>query len=78
MAEMGFWSFAQADPEKFALADPNGRDWTRGELLAESNKIAHGLRGQMRTKFYSPEFRCMALRFRLSNAILTLIRRLKP
>jgi len=43
MAEMGFWSFAQADPEKFALADPNGRDWTRGELLAESNKIAHGL-----------------------------------
>ncbi|MBW2389158.1 MAG: AMP-binding protein, partial [Deltaproteobacteria bacterium] len=44
MAEMGFWSFAQANPDKFALADPNGREWTRGELLAESNKIAHGLR----------------------------------
>ncbi len=46
MAEMGFWSFAQQNPDAFALADPNGRDWTRGELLAEANKIAHGLRAQ--------------------------------
>ncbi|MCP5045140.1 MAG: acyl-CoA synthetase [bacterium] len=46
MTQMGFWSFAQDAPERFALADPNGRDWTRGELLAEANKIAHGLRAQ--------------------------------
>ena len=46
MAEMGFWNFAQANPEAFALADPNGREWTRGELLAEANQIAHGLRAQ--------------------------------
>jgi len=46
MAEMGFWSFAQQNPGAFALADPNGRDWTRGELLAEANRIAHGLRAQ--------------------------------
>ena len=44
MAELGFWNLAQANPGAFALADPNGRDWTRGELLAEANKIAHGLR----------------------------------
>ncbi|MCH7600844.1 MAG: AMP-binding protein, partial [Myxococcales bacterium] len=44
MAESGFWNFAQANPEAFALADPQGREWTRGELLAEANKIAHGLR----------------------------------
>lgn len=46
MADMGFWSFAKANPDQFALADPDGRQWTRGELLAESNKIAHGLRAQ--------------------------------
>ena len=46
MAEGGFWNFAQTNPEAFALVDPQGRKWTRGELLAEANKIAHGLRAQ--------------------------------
>ena len=46
MAEMGFWSFAQAAPEKLALVDPSGREWTRGELFGEANKIAHDLRAQ--------------------------------
>ena len=46
MAEMGFWSFAQANPEKLALVDPSGREWTRGELFGEANQIAHGLRAQ--------------------------------
>ncbi len=44
MAELGFWNFAQQDPDKLALVAPDGREWTRGELLAESNRIAHGLR----------------------------------
>jgi long-chain acyl-CoA synthetase len=44
MAELGFWNFAQRDPDKLALVDPSGREWSRGELLAEANKIAHGLR----------------------------------
>ncbi len=44
MAELGFWNFAQQDPEKLALVDPQGREWTRGELLAKANQIAHGLR----------------------------------
>ena len=46
MAEMGFWNFALKNPEKLALVDPDERSWTRGELLAEANKIAHGLRAQ--------------------------------
>jgi long-chain acyl-CoA synthetase len=44
MAELGFWKFAQRAPEKLALVDPSGREWSRGELLASANKIAHGLR----------------------------------
>ena len=44
MAEIGFWNLAQQAPEKLALADPGGREWSRGELLASGNKIAHGLR----------------------------------
>ncbi|MDJ0851572.1 MAG: acyl-CoA synthetase [Myxococcota bacterium] len=43
MSELGFWNFARKDPGKLALVDPTGREWTRGELLAESNRIAHGL-----------------------------------
>lgn len=42
--DLGFWNLAQAKPDVFALADPTGRDWTRGELLAAANQVAHGLR----------------------------------
>lgn len=44
MAELGFWNLAQESPDKFALAAPDGREWTRGELLADVNRISHGLR----------------------------------
>lgn len=44
MSELGFWNFAQDEPGGLALVDPEGRAWTRGELLAEANRIAHGLR----------------------------------
>lgn len=44
MDKLGFWNFAQNNPEKLALADPDGREWSRGELLEECNKIVHGLR----------------------------------
>ena len=44
MSQLGFWNFAQNDPDKLALVDPTGREWTRGELLAECNRISHGLR----------------------------------
>jgi long-chain acyl-CoA synthetase len=44
MADLGFWNFAQKDPKKLALVAPDGREWTRGELLAECNRLVHGLR----------------------------------
>ena len=43
MAEHGFWSYAQRDADKLALVDPTERRWTRGELLAECNRVTHGL-----------------------------------
>jgi long-chain acyl-CoA synthetase len=44
MADHGFWSYAQRDPDKLALVDPTGREWTRGELLASCNRVVGGLR----------------------------------
>lgn len=44
MKTLGFWKFAQHNPEQLALAAPDGKEWSRGELLAECNKIVHGLR----------------------------------
>ena len=43
MAEYGFWNLAESDPAALALAVDGGGEWTRGELLAESNRIANGL-----------------------------------
>ena len=44
MSQLGFWHFAQQNPQMLALVDPEGREFTRGELLEECNRIAHGLR----------------------------------
>src|SRR5215218_5206463 len=44
MAELGFWSIAQDDPEKLALVDPDEREVRAGELLASCNQVVHGLR----------------------------------
>jgi len=44
MADLGFWKLAEQSPEKLALVDPGERSWTRGELFAEANRVAHGLR----------------------------------
>jgi long-chain acyl-CoA synthetase len=44
MADHGFWTYAQKDPSKLALVEPDGREWTRGELFASCNRIVHGLR----------------------------------
>jgi long-chain acyl-CoA synthetase len=41
---MGFWNYAQREPSKLALVAPDGKEWTRGELFALQNQIAHGLR----------------------------------
>jgi long-chain acyl-CoA synthetase len=44
MADHGFWNYAQRDPDKLALVAPDGREWSRGELLAACNQLVHGLR----------------------------------
>jgi long-chain acyl-CoA synthetase len=44
MADHGFWNYAQRDPGKLALVDPDGRPWSRGELLGACNQVVHGLR----------------------------------
>jgi long-chain acyl-CoA synthetase len=44
MADLGFWNFAQRDPDVLALVTPDGRELSRGELLAEANRLVHGLR----------------------------------
>ena len=45
MAELGFWSIAQEDPEQARARRPRrARGATRGELLASCNQVVHGLR----------------------------------
>ncbi|HZT65093.1 MAG TPA: acyl-CoA synthetase [Acidimicrobiales bacterium] len=44
MTDIGFWRLAQNDPSKLAVVDPEERQVTYGELLAESNRLVHGLR----------------------------------
>ncbi len=47
MSELGFWSFAAASPDASALVGVQGNKVTtisRGELLAESNRLSHALR----------------------------------
>jgi long-chain acyl-CoA synthetase len=44
MADMGFWAIAQADPNHLALVAPDGHEVFAGDLLAECNKLVHGLR----------------------------------
>ena len=40
----GFWVAAQAEPERIAVIDPAGREWTAGEIDADANRLVHALR----------------------------------
>ncbi|MFJ9823163.1 acyl-CoA synthetase [Streptomyces sp. NPDC101160] len=40
----GFWSQAAADPDRVVLVAPDGEEWTAGRLLADVNRLVHGLR----------------------------------
>ncbi|SVA42913.1 uncharacterized protein METZ01_LOCUS95767 [marine metagenome] len=44
MSEIGFWNFANNQPEKLALVDPKQKEWSRGELHGLANTIVHSLR----------------------------------
>lgn len=41
---VGFRAWAQAEPELTALIDVDDTAWTYGELIAEVNRLSHGLR----------------------------------
>jgi long-chain acyl-CoA synthetase len=42
---MGFWKYAQEDPDYLAIVDPDGTEHTAGDVLARANQIVHALRG---------------------------------
>jgi long-chain acyl-CoA synthetase len=44
MGSLGFWRLAQADPGWIAAVDPDGTQYTAGELLSRANRLVHGLR----------------------------------
>ena len=46
----GFWAGAAADPDRVALIDAAGREWSAAALLSGANQLVHGLRARgMRT-----------------------------
>src|SRR4051812_29746602 len=40
----GFWYYAQEDPDALAVVDTDGTEISAGDLLADCNRVAHGLR----------------------------------
>ena len=44
MSDLGFWNVARKEPDKLALVDPQGKEWTRGQLHNMANQVVHGLR----------------------------------
>ena len=42
--EIGFWRWATSDGDRIAIVEPDARSVTYAELLADSNRVAHGLR----------------------------------
>ena len=46
MSSPGFWHFAHQAPTKLALAAPDGRHWSRGELRDECDRIVRNLQQQ--------------------------------
>src|SRR5262245_56822133 len=40
----GFWSYAQEDPDYLAIVEPDGTEYTAGEVLARANQVVHALR----------------------------------
>ncbi len=42
----GFWMAARAEPDRLAVVDPDGREWSAGELLEGADQLVHGLRAR--------------------------------
>jgi long-chain acyl-CoA synthetase len=44
MSDLGFWKLAITDPTHVAIVEPDGREITAGDLLADCNGVVRGLR----------------------------------
>jgi long-chain acyl-CoA synthetase len=44
MGSLGFWRLAEKDPDWVAAVDPDGTEYTAGELLTRCDRLVHGLR----------------------------------
>jgi long-chain acyl-CoA synthetase len=42
---MGFWKYAQEDPDYLAIVDPDGTEHSAGDVLARANQVVDALRG---------------------------------
>jgi long-chain acyl-CoA synthetase len=42
----GFWAGAKAEPDRPAVIDPDGREWTASEVAAGANQLVHALRAR--------------------------------
>ncbi len=42
--EVGFWKIASVSPSAIAVVEPDGTELTAGQLLANANRLVHGLR----------------------------------
>ena len=44
MSELGFYRFANSQPDEIAIIEPSEKIWTRGDLLAKTNQLTHALK----------------------------------
>jgi long-chain acyl-CoA synthetase len=44
MSELGFYRFANSEPNKIAIIEPSEKIWTRGDLLAKTNQLTNALK----------------------------------
>ena len=44
MSKLGFYRFANNEPDAIALIEPSEKIWTRRKLLAKTNQLTHALR----------------------------------
>ena len=44
--DLGFWRLAEQAPDHVAVVGPDGREVTAGALLAQTNRLVHGLRAR--------------------------------
>ena len=44
MSELGFYRFANSEPNEIAIIEPSEKIWTRGEILAKTNQLTNAFK----------------------------------